>query len=62
MFLTTGHLSAETCRLLDEWSAGIDLAHRRDFSTAPIMIAPVILGPLGLAALRAHFTATNPIA
>ncbi len=40
MFLTTSHLSAATCSLLDEWSAGIDIVHRRDFSTAPIMVAP----------------------
>jgi len=43
-FLTTGVLSAATCRLLDEWSAGIDLAHRREYSNAPIMIAPTDTG------------------
>lgn len=42
-FLSTDHLSSETCLLMDDWSAGIDLT-RAEYSDAPIFIGPTETG------------------
>jgi hypothetical protein len=43
-FLSTAHLSPETCAQLDEWCRAIDLDRRREYSKAPLMVGATDTG------------------
>ena len=42
-FLSTAHLSPETCKLMDKWCRSIDL-DRREYGTSPVLIGATDTG------------------